>query len=169
MSGLTRETFGACIPHAGTMILIDEVLEWGPESLRAQTRSHASRDNPLRTAQGLHIACGIEYAAQAMAIHAGLACGETGSAPSAGLLIGLRDVRLHGRRLDEDPAPLTIDVRRRASDGYLASYEFALRSPLRELLRGIATVILDAGAPGRAKAAGEDAGRTPPSGASAST
>ena len=61
------------IPHKGRMCLLDEVLSWDatPHPLPQRQRT-ARRDNPLRAHGRLGAACGIEYAAQAMAVHGAL-------------------------------------------------------------------------------------------------
>jgi predicted hotdog family 3-hydroxylacyl-ACP dehydratase len=170
MKRLDRQRIAACVPHAGAMLLIDEVLDWDAAGLQARSTSHRHADNPLRDAGRLHIACGIEYAAQAMAIHAGLAGAAAGlPAPRAGMLVGLRDLHLLAACLDEDAAPLRIAVRRSLGDSQLAVYEFTVAAAQRELLRGSATVILDANPPGAAPAAGAGAARTPPSSGNASS
>jgi len=58
------------IPHQGTMVLLQQVLDWGVDSIRCLADSHRAPDNPLRAHGRLGIACGIEYAAQSMALHA---------------------------------------------------------------------------------------------------
>ncbi len=69
----------------------------------------------------LGIACGIEYAAQAMALHGALAAGATGGAPvdtpKVGFLAGVRDVRLWVSRLDDIEADLICDAILVAGDG----------------------------------------------------
>ncbi len=152
MSLLNREQIARIIPHDGRMVLIDEVVHWDERRLVARTASHLSCDNPLRDEQGLHIACGIEYAAQAMALHGALR-GRRGSdgqpaRPRAGLLASVRDVRFLVQRLDEEPTALLVEASLLSSDGAgdsdAAMYEFSLRSTTRMLLTGRAIVLLDA-------------------------
>ena len=57
------------IPQQGAMCLIDQVLDWSATDIRCRTASHRLTSNPLRTADCLRSECGIEYAAQAIAIH----------------------------------------------------------------------------------------------------
>lgn len=70
---LVRGELAALLPHRGRMCLIDEVVSWDAARICCRTRSHRDADNPLRSAEGLGAACAIEYAAQAMALHAALA------------------------------------------------------------------------------------------------
>src|SRR5271154_4361802 len=87
------------IPHRGRMCLLDEVLEWDAQHIRCRSGTHRAADHPLRSQGRLGVACGIEYAAQAMAVHGALAAGAMAARPEAGFLAGLRNVRLHVLRL----------------------------------------------------------------------
>ena len=49
-----------------------EVLSWDATRIRCRSATHRSPDNPLRLHGRLGAACGIEYAAQAMAVHGAL-------------------------------------------------------------------------------------------------
>jgi predicted hotdog family 3-hydroxylacyl-ACP dehydratase len=146
MSALDRQQIARIIPHSGTMVLIDEVTHWDERCLLARTSSHLRADNPLRDNLGLHIACGIEYAAQAMALHGALMGERRGGQPDrprAGLLASVREVSFLARRLDQDSPVLLIEASLLTGDLRVAMYEFAVRSLLRDLLTGRATVVLD--------------------------
>jgi predicted hotdog family 3-hydroxylacyl-ACP dehydratase len=136
------------IPHQGRMCLLDQVLAWDAHHIRCRTSTHRALDNPLRSHDRLGIASGIEYAAQAMALHgalAGAAIGaNAGAASRVGLLASVRDVRLHVLRLDDIEADLLCEVTHLAGDNLTALYEFALRDQDRSLLSGRASVVLDA-------------------------
>jgi len=135
------------IPHHGRMCLLDEVMEWDAGHIRCRSRTHRLPDHPLRSQGRLGAACGIEYAAQAMAVHGALAAGEVGKGRSeVGFLASLRDVRLHVLRLDDIESDLICDARLVAGDQGSALYEFALRSEVepQRLLSGRATVVFDA-------------------------
>lgn len=62
----------AHIPHQGDMCLLDRVVKWDEQRIQCQAGSHRLGDNPLRSRDRLSAACGIEYAAQAMAVHGAL-------------------------------------------------------------------------------------------------
>jgi predicted hotdog family 3-hydroxylacyl-ACP dehydratase len=154
---LNRAWIEARIPHQGRMCLLDEVLDWNAQHIRCRTATHRAPDNPLRSHGRLGIACGIEYAAQAMALHGALAGGAAEGAADAavdafaggsarvGLLASVRDVRLMVLRLDDIVSDLICEVTHLAGDSRTALYEFALRDRDRSLLSGRASVILDAG------------------------
>ena len=135
------------IPHQGSMCLLDRVLDWDDTMIRCTAISHRDQTLPLRAHGRLSAACGIEYAAQAMAVHGALVTAGTpdvaASAPRMGMLASVRDVQLHVARLDDIDSDLLIEARRLAGDLRAIAYEFNLRAGDRELLAGRATVILD--------------------------
>jgi predicted hotdog family 3-hydroxylacyl-ACP dehydratase len=132
------------------MCLIDEVIEWDAQHIRCRSSNHSLPDHPLRSQNRLGIACGIEYAAQSMAVHGALAGGalshRTSGAvrPEVGFLAGLRDVHLHVARLDDIESDLISEAQLIAGDHGSALYEFALTAEGRRLLSGRATVVFDA-------------------------
>ncbi|HSZ08145.1 MAG TPA: hypothetical protein VK794_06400 [Steroidobacteraceae bacterium] len=153
---LNRAWIEARIPHQGRMCLLDEVIEWNAQYIRCATATHRAPDNPLRSHGRLGSAVGIEYAAQAMALHGALAGAaiRSGSgaaeaslhtAPQVGLLAGLRDVRFFVPRLDDIDSELICEATHLAGDGLTALYEFALRDRNSILVSGRASVVLDAG------------------------
>jgi predicted hotdog family 3-hydroxylacyl-ACP dehydratase len=146
---MNRAWIEARIPHQGRMCLLDEVIAWNAHHIRCSTGTHRALDNPLRSHGRLGIASGIEYAAQAMALHGALAGAAPGANPAAasrvGLLASVRDVRLHVLRLDDIESDLFCEVTHLAGDNFTAMYEFALRDKDKSLLGGRASVVLDAG------------------------
>jgi predicted hotdog family 3-hydroxylacyl-ACP dehydratase len=146
---LNRAWIESRIPHRGRMCLLDEVIAWSDARVSCRSSTHREADNPLRAHGRLGIACGIEYAAQAMAVHGALVAASSGApaagAPVAGFLAAVRDVRFHSLRLDDVPGDLICDAVRMAGDATTALYEFELRSEAALLLRGRATVVFDAG------------------------
>jgi predicted hotdog family 3-hydroxylacyl-ACP dehydratase len=148
-SPMDRQWIMAHIPHQGRMCLLDEVVEWDAERIRCRSATHRDADHPLRSGGRLGIACGIEYAAQAMALHGALTATAAGAAaadlPAAGFLAGLRAVRFHVLRLDDIPGDLTCCATRHAADRTTALYEFELHARGVCLLRGRATVVMDVG------------------------
>jgi predicted hotdog family 3-hydroxylacyl-ACP dehydratase len=146
---LNRAWIEARIPHQGRMCLLDEVIAWDARHIRCSTGTHRALDNPLRSHDRLGIACGIEYAAQAMALHGALSSAAPGAAAGAaarvGLLASVRDVRLHVSRLDDIESDLLCEVTHVAGDNLTALYEFILRDKDNSLLTGRASVVLDAG------------------------
>jgi predicted hotdog family 3-hydroxylacyl-ACP dehydratase len=149
---LNRAWIEEHIPHQGCMCLLDEVIEWDMRQVRCRSATHRAADNPLRSHDRLGAACGIEYAAQAMALHGALTAGARSGAPSGapagsrtvGFLASVRDVRLWVLRLDDIESDLICEVTLDAGDGVTALYEFTVRDSRRKLLSGRAAVLLDA-------------------------
>jgi len=140
---LDRAWIVAHIPHQGRMCLLDTVTEWSPTSIRCASTSHRHADNPLRAGGRLGAACGIEYAAQAMAVHGALLAGQSDS-PRQGYLASMRGVDLLVVRLDDIDTDLDIEAERLSGDNNNVLYRFAVRADGRLLLGGRAAVILDA-------------------------
>jgi predicted hotdog family 3-hydroxylacyl-ACP dehydratase len=148
---LDRHWIGSHIPHAGKMCLLDAVLSWDATRIECRTATHRDADNPLRSHGRLGCACGVEYAAQAMAVHGALVAGRS-DAPAAGYLVGLRRVLLQVGRLDDIETDLLISTERISGDDTIVIYEFSVHNALRSFLTGRATVALDAAALTRAAA-----------------
>ena len=146
---LDRRWIEAHIPHSGRMCLLDEVIEWDAGHIRCRSGTHRAVDHPLRSRGRLGMACGVEYAAQAMAAHGALTAGalRAGAAharPAAGFLVGVRDLRLQVARFDDVEGDVICTAVLLAGDQHTALYEFALESGPQRLLSGRATVIFDA-------------------------
>jgi predicted hotdog family 3-hydroxylacyl-ACP dehydratase len=160
---LDRTWIELSIPHQGRMCLLDEVVEWNAHHIRCRSGTHRAADHPLRSRGRLGIACGIEYAAQAMAVHGALTGGASVGGPLAagtvadaaaadpglarsevGFLASLRNVRLHVLRLDDLESDLICEAELMAGDRGSALYEFTVTSAALPLLSGRATVVFDA-------------------------
>ena len=139
---LARAWIAAHIPHAGAMCVLDEILAWDHERIRCTATSHRDADNPLRANGRLAAVCGIEYAAQAMAVH-GAVLSATHSRPRAGFLASVRNVDTQVERLDDIDGPLIIDAERMSGDGNNILYRFTICCDERVLLSGRAAVMLD--------------------------
>jgi predicted hotdog family 3-hydroxylacyl-ACP dehydratase len=142
---LTRADIARLIPHSGAMCLLDGVSAWDDTSIRCTAVSHRDPDNPLREAGCLAAVCGVEYAAQAMAVHGGLA--SSGKRPAAGYLASVRDLTCQVGRLDDVAEDLIIEAEKLMGEGSSVIYGFIVRSGDRVLLSGRAAVVIDAGVP----------------------
>ena len=139
---LDHGAIAARVPHSGSMCLLHRVRDWSADRIECSATSHRDPANPLRTQGMLLATSGVEYAAQAMALHGALSAAE-GTAPSAGFLASVRGVTLHLPRLDVVAGELTVVARRAAGDTRQAAYTFTLHDDRGTLLvDGRATVIL---------------------------
>lgn len=138
---LDRVAIAARIPHQGSMCLLDAVLAWDSGQIHCRASSHRQPDNPLRAAARLGAACGIEYAAQAMAVHGALLAPE-GAPPRPGYLASVRSVQLAVDRLDDLPQDLDIVAERLSGDEHNILYHFRVEHAGNLLLSGRAAVML---------------------------
>ena len=144
---LDHAWIAAHIPHQGSMCLLDRVAEWDAQRIRCTASSHRATDNPLRAHGRLGSSCGIEYAAQAMAVHGALLASAQ-ARPRAGLLASVRGTKLHVARLDDIADDLVVEALRFSGDGNNVLYDFTVRAGGRTLLEGRTAVVMDAEAIG---------------------
>lgn len=131
------------IPHAGDMCLLDGVLECDTQRIRCISSTHRNTDNPMRCGNELPALCGIEYAAQAMAVH-GMLGKQIDKKPRAGYLAALRDVSCDTMRLDTLSDDLIIDAEKLMGDETRVIYQFSIHAGTIKIMSGRATVVLDA-------------------------
>jgi predicted hotdog family 3-hydroxylacyl-ACP dehydratase len=143
---LTHAEITRVIPHAGRMALLDEVVAFSDTSLRARSGSHRLPDHPLRRDGRLSSSAGVEYAAQAAAVHGALvAFREAGR--RAGFLAMLRDVRWTVERLDDITADLDIRVQLVTSQTDSVMYDFVIGEADSTLLTGRLAVFFPGAGP----------------------
>ncbi|MBK8638726.1 MAG: 3-hydroxylacyl-ACP dehydratase [Chromatiaceae bacterium] len=140
---LDRTWLLAHLPHQGSMCLLHHIDAWNARCIRCTAASHRAQDNPLRAHGRLGAACGIEYAAQAMAAHGALLAAPN-APPRAGYLTSARGVELHVARLDDINADLIIEAECLSGDDSIILYGFSISAGERLLLTGRITVVLDA-------------------------
>lgn len=104
--------------------------------------SHWDKNNPLRNEGILSSVCGVEYAAQAMAVHGALSKRDQKEKPSLGYLASIKNLELLVSRLDDIESDLTIDAKRLMKDKDFLIYQFLILSEGRNLLSGRATIII---------------------------
>jgi predicted hotdog family 3-hydroxylacyl-ACP dehydratase len=157
-STLQHDEIACRIPHQGSMCLLDSVTAWDDQHIRCQASSHQALDHPLRAHGRLGAACGVEYAAQAMAVHGALMAEAEAQAghtpPRTGYLASVRGVNLHVDRLDTVAGPLTVSAERITGDANTVLYSFVVQANAKILLSGRAVVVLDAAALSQSPLAG---------------
>lgn len=104
---LSRAQIEACIPHAGSMCLLDRVERWDETRIVCSAAAPAA-GHPLATAQGVPVVAAIEYAAQAAALHGALLDGQRKA--RNGMLAKLTDVELFADRLDDASGMLSVQA-----------------------------------------------------------
>lgn len=151
---LDHAGIAARVPHAGRMCLLDRLHGWDAAAIHCSLVGHDDPAHPLRSASGLLAPAAIEFASQAMALHAALSQaadlgsdGPGGGPAQAGFLAAARQVRVHRLRLDTATGPLQVRCERLLGDARQAQYRFTLHDAAEApLVEGRATVVL-AGSP----------------------
>ena len=135
----------ALLPHGEAMSLLASVQECSANGIRCLASSHLECDNPLRLPDGsLPVWLGVEYAAQAMALHSRLQMSEAGGRPQEGFVAVGSKVKASVACLDELGGPLCVraDVVDATADSSL--YVFVISVAECELLSGRLLVVRSA-------------------------
>lgn len=140
-----RDWIAAHIPHHGSMCLLDGVLDFDATQVRCVSRAHRDARNPLRAYGRLAAICGVEFAAQAAAVHGALLQGSAAGTPRAGMIAALRGIELHVGRLDDIDDELVACAERSGGDDATALYALTLLAGGRTLLAARATIVTGAG------------------------
>jgi len=141
---LSRGEIEALVPQRGAMCLLDRVVSWDDAGIVCASASHRRADNPLRARARLHAVAGIEYAAQAVALHGALAA-RRGRPIGPGWLASLREVELDAERLDLIESELVASAEALVVERRHMLYAFRVEGDGRVLLRGRAAIALVAG------------------------
>jgi predicted hotdog family 3-hydroxylacyl-ACP dehydratase len=144
---LDRHWIESHIPHQGGMCLLDEVLNWNATRVQCRSSTHRDPANPLRAHDRLAAVCGIEYAAQAMAVHGALIASRITASPKntsiAGYLASVRNVTLFATRLDDIETDLVATAELVTGDERTVLYDFSVSAYERVLLAGRATIVFN--------------------------
>ena len=150
---MNHDAICAHLPHAGRMCLLDRLSAWDSESIVCHASSHRDAGNPLRRGGRLHAVTGVEYAAQAMALHGSLLAASVLSpveahdaTPAIGYLASVRDLKLDLEDLSVITEDLHITARRLSGDAGSFIYEFEIRAGSEAVLSGrLAAKLLSTG------------------------
>jgi len=124
------------------MCLLDAVESWDSSSIVCVTTSHREEHNPLRNKDRLHSICGLEYAAQAMAVHVGLTSPPKNISSAIGYLGGVRELQIQTSRLDTYSGPLRIYGNLLLNQGPNFMYYFKIVFDGKPLLSGRASIFI---------------------------
>lgn len=126
------------------MCLLSEVRTWDEQHIACRAHSHRDPQNPLRAHGRLAAVCGIEYAAQAMAVHGSLLAPPNSIRARAGYLVSVRGAQLHVARLDDIAADLLVEAACVMRSENHVLYQFNVSADGQPLLEGRAAVVLNA-------------------------
>lgn len=144
---MDRAAILALIPHAGSMCLLDEVMNWDDATVHCRSRSHQLPDHPLRREGRLDALHLIEYAAQATAVHGGLLAQRDGGVVQPGMLTSVRELALAIESLDAVSQPLDVRATRCFSSPAGWLYDFEVRADESLLASGRLSVMLAPASP----------------------
>ena len=137
---LKRKDIVALLPHGETMVMLDRVLHFDDNTIQCASASHRDAANPLRVNGVLPALAGVEFGAQAMALHGALASPPS-ALPRPGRLAAMRVVELFCQRLDSFDGELTVEASLLAAHRNTARYSFAISARDGVLCRGQASVV----------------------------
>lgn len=140
------------IPHAGSMCLLQAVLQYTDHRIVCRANSHTERQHPLRVDDRLGAVVAVEYAAQAMAVHSALRQQADQANPMTevrpGYIGAIRALHLWVTRLDDLAGDLLIFAEHQAGDAAHALYAFEVKhqaaaaAPLNLIAEGRISVAL---------------------------
>lgn len=138
----TRDAIERLIPHKGAMCLWSKVISWNDDAITLETDSHHSREHPLRCRDQLSCVHLCEYGAQLMAVHGGLlADRDAGKVARAGVLVALRNTRLHVPRIDDLQGVLVGQAQMLTASEHSQQYQFEIFHERMCIATGRATVM----------------------------
>ena len=139
---LDQATIRRLIPHAGAMCLLDRVVSWNDAEIECAAVSHRAGDNPLRHDDALPIHAGIEYCAQAIAVH-GQLTGKNSGPPRRGYIAVVMNTDWRAQRLDNIEGELRVFAKKQVVLQQGVTYAFAIRHEGHTLLTGQTVVALE--------------------------
>ena len=98
------------------------------------------KHNPLRNENALSSVCGVEYAAQAMAVHGALSKSDPDEEPRPGYLASIKNLDLLVSSLDDIESDLVIEAELLMRDKEFLVYQFRVLSEDLNLLSGRAII-----------------------------
>jgi len=142
MSTLSKLELSKFLPHGKDMCLLSSVEYWDASSITCLTSTHRDQDNPLRQHGRLGMISGLEYAAQAMAVHVGLTTNISEHNASVGYLGAVRDLQVHSRTFQEFAEDLTIEANILLEQSMSFIYTFSIKARKTTLLQGRASIFI---------------------------
>ncbi len=142
MSTISRLELSKFLPHGKEMCLLSSVEYWDASSITCLTSTHRNQDNPLRRQGILGIISGLEYAAQAMAVHVGLTTDISEQNASLGYLGAVRNLQISSRTFQQFFEDLTIEACLLLEQRMSFMYSFSMKANQIILLQGRASIFI---------------------------
>lgn len=138
---IAKDELRSLIPHSGDMCLLDTVEHWDDESILCSSATHLDRDNPLRRGGRLGAIHGMEYGAQAAAVHGALLTRDRGETTAPAYLAALRDVHLGICYLDDVQDRLAVRAALLSAGGGNQIYTVSVSAGGKDLVSGRVVVM----------------------------
>lgn len=142
MSVFSRLELSKFLPHGNDMCLLSSVEYWDASSITCLTSTHQNHDNPLRRQGILGMIAGLEYAAQAMAVHVGLTTDIAKHNASLGYLGAVRDLQIGSRTFQQFAEDLTIKATLLLAQHMSFIYTFSMNTSQMTILQGRASIFI---------------------------
>ena len=125
---LDRAGIESCIPHSGSMVLLDAVVQWDAASIICSAGAPGD-EHPLVRDGTVAALVAVEYGAQAAAVHGFLV---EPAVPRPGMLAKLSDVHLHAAFIPANQGSLSVKAQllSRVAQGCLYDFHLACGSLL---------------------------------------
>lgn len=138
---LDRAWIECHVPHAGTMSLLDGVIQWDATHIECIAAA-PSAEHPLARDGKVPAVASAEYAAQATSVHGALIDDQV--APRSGMLAKLSEVKLHIGCIPADSKSLAVraELLTRGDSGCL--YTFEVADALQSIASGRLMVVFTA-------------------------
>ena len=142
---MTPPAIADLVPHAGRMCLLEEIVSWDAEHVCCRSARHQHSAHPLARSGRLRALAGVEYAAQATAVHGGLLARERGDgAPlvEPGRLVALKDCAwtAGGVIAGVDGGVLEVHAARQLSGPAGSIYDFSIGQGEHAIVTGRLTI-----------------------------
>jgi predicted hotdog family 3-hydroxylacyl-ACP dehydratase len=128
--------FTGLIPHVGSAVMLEEIVSWDEETIRARTCTHRAASNPLRHDGRLAAVSLVEFGAQAMASHGALRARAAGATPASALLVAVRDFEATRSFIHDLEGTLEVRARQLLAAPTGWQYEFEVSHECGMIARG---------------------------------
>jgi predicted hotdog family 3-hydroxylacyl-ACP dehydratase len=138
---VSRADVERMLEHAGDMCLLDCTTEWDNQNIYCSAPAPQA-GHPLMRDGRVPAIAGVEYAAQAAALHGALL--DTAMTPRAGMLAKLRDITLHRPWFPASKKSLMIHAKLISRTDGGCMYSFEVTSEQQTITSGSLMVVFTA-------------------------
>lgn len=121
---LEKNSFSNYLPHAGSMLLIENIIKFDNESLKAKAIIDHLNPTPMHSGEKLGVFSLIEWGAQAVGIHLALSSQELLQNKSTGYISQVVNARIFKRWVDN--GLINIDVQQLIYTTNVTQYRFCI-------------------------------------------